>query len=76
MRLAKWRVPDAVEIARALFDEPLGEWRAIRCLRLLRSWGDRAEVRKRLTSSNPDVRAEAKTFLKAMDKAIAGKRAG
>jgi hypothetical protein len=69
IRLAKWRVPEAVQLARDCFDEPLGEWRAIRCLRLLRSWGDRAEVEKRLHSTNADVRAEAKAFLKSFNKA-------
>ncbi len=68
-RLAKWRVPEAVDLARTCFNEPLGECRAIRCLRLLRSWSDRAEVEKRLHSTNADVRAEAKAYLKAFDKA-------
>lgn len=73
IRLAKWKVREAAQLARDCFNEPLGEWRAIRSLRLLRSWVDRAEVEKRLQSANPDVRAEAKLFLKAMDKATTGK---
>jgi hypothetical protein len=68
-RLAKWRIPDAVEIARTFFDEENGEWLAINSLRLLRSWDDKLEVEKRLASPDSDVRAEARKFLKALDRA-------
>lgn len=69
IKLAKWKVPEVGAIARELLGDPYWHWYAIKCLRLLRSWGDAAQIRELVSSPNADVRAEAKAFLKAMEKA-------
>ena len=68
LRAARWRDDRIAKAVRDVFREGALEWAALRSLRLAKIWDVRDEVRPYLTHPDPDFRAEARSYFRALEK--------